>query len=274
MVLRRARAVAALAASACFMLTVQAMAQVGPNPDTPPVAGLKQGAGAPFPKGSYKALDALPDWGGIWLVTFAPPAPNGPPSIMMATPPFKGKYKEQYDAWREEVKKNNGEVKSTGSHCTPPGMPMIMGLPQYPYEFLFTPGRVTINQEAWMQTRHIWTDGRPHPDDPNPGFFGHSIGHWEGDTLVADTIAIKDDVPLAMGVNHSDKLHVVERIHLKAGDPNTLVDEITVDDPDALEHPYTAVATYHRDRYGELLEFECAENDRNPVDQNGDTEFK
>ena len=61
---------------------------------------------------------------------------------------------------------------------------------------------------------------------------------------------------------------------LKAGDPDTLVDEITIDDPDALEHPYTSTSVMHRDRYGQLLEFECAENDRNPVDQQGDTQFK
>ncbi len=172
------------------------------------------------------------------------------------------------------MRENHGVVKSTTSHCTPPGMPAIMSMFQYPYEFLFTPGRVTINQEAWMQTRHIWTDGRPHADDPDPTFMGDSVGHWEGDTLVADTIAIKDTVPLATGAPHSDKLHVKERIHLKAGDPNTLIDEVTVEDPDALEHPYTNTVTYRRDRFGSLLEFECAENDRNPVDDKGETTFQ
>ncbi len=197
---------------------------------------------------------------------------QGQRPTMPPPPPLKGKYKDQYEAWKADVRANNGVVKSAASHCMPPGMPGIMSLPQYPYEFLFTPGRVTINQEAWMTTRHIWTDGRPHPTDPEPGFFGHSIGHWEGSTLVADTIGIKDSVPLGMGMNHSDKLHVTERIHLKDGDPDTLVDEMTIEDPDALEHPYTTTATYRRDRYGELLEFVCAENDRNQVDEKGDTD--
>ncbi|MEJ0067139.1 MAG: hypothetical protein WDM85_18430 [Caulobacteraceae bacterium] len=57
---------------------------------------------------------------------------------MAVTPPLKGKYKDQYEAWRQEVKQNNGVVKSATDHCTPPGMPSIMSLPQYPYEFLFT----------------------------------------------------------------------------------------------------------------------------------------
>jgi hypothetical protein len=264
------------AAAACVLAGLTAIpgqAQVGPTYVAPVPDGLKAGTGAPFPKGRYKDLDKLPDWGGVWFHTFPRPGAGASPARPPA-PALKGKYKTEYEAWRQAVKENHGVVKSAVSHCTPPGMPGIMSLPQYPYEFLFTPGRVTINQEAWMQTRHIWTDGRAHPDDPNPGFFGHSIGHWEGDTLVADTVGIKDSVPLGMGMNHSDKLHVTERIHLKAGDPDTLLDEITVEDPDALEHPYTITATYHRDRYAELLEFQCAENDRNPVNEHGDTEFQ
>ncbi len=254
-------------------LAAPSLAQVGATPDSVKPDGLKAGTGAPFPRGRYHSLDKLPDWGGIWLFTFPRPAagvrPAPPPP-----PPLKGKYKEGFEAWRAAVKANNGVVKTTASsYCSPPGMPGIMGIPQYPYEFLFTPGRVTINQEAWMQTRHIWTDGRPHPQDPEPGYFGDSIGHWEGDALVADTIAIKDSVPLGMGASHSDKLHVTERIHLKKGEPDTLVDEITVEDPEALEHPYTTTSTFHRDRYGQLLEFECSENDRNPVDASGNTEF-
>ena len=267
----------AIAAAAAGLLAAalasSAVAQVGPTPDSVIPNGLKAGTGAPFPKGHYKSLDKLPDWGGVWQFTF-PRTAAGAPRPVIDPVPLKGKYKAEYEAWRAEVKANNGVVKTTAtSYCSPPGMPRIMGLPQYPYEFLFTPGRVTINQEAWMQTRHIWTDGRPHAEDPEPGYFGDSVGHWEGDTLVADTIGIKDTVPLGAGMSHSDKLHFVERIHLKKGDPDTLIDEITVDDSEALEHPFTTVSTFHRDRYGQLLEFECSENDRNPVDANGNTEF-
>jgi hypothetical protein len=266
-----AASLGAVCLTACF--AVPSLAQVGQTFSTPIPDGLKPGTGAPFPKGHYAALDKLPDWGGIWLMTFNRPPGGGPPGPA-APPPLKGKYLDDYNAYKQAIRANHGEVKATTSHCTPPGMPAIMSMFQYPYEFLFTPGRVTINQEAWMQTRHIWTDGRPHADDPDPTFMGDSVGHWEGDTLVADTIAIKDTVPLMNGVGHSDKLHVKERIHLKTGDPNTLIDEITVEDPEALEHPYTTTVTYRRDRYGALLEFECAENDRNPVDENGKTEFE
>jgi hypothetical protein len=270
----KAAVAAAVSVAVAGAFAPPTLAQVGQVFSTPIPDGLKAGTGAPFPKGHYAALDKLPDWGGIWLMTFDRPPGSGGPPRPAPPPPLKGKYLDQYNAWKANIKANSGVVKSTTSHCTPPGMPAIMSMFQYPYEFLFTPGRVTINQEAWMQTRHIWTDGRPHAQDPDPTFMGDSVGHWEGDTLVADTIAIKDTVPLATGAPHSDKLHVMERIHLKKGDPNILIDEVTVEDPEALEHPYTTSVTYRRDRYGALLEFECAENDRNPVDEKGDTSFE
>ena len=263
---------AAFAALALGLTAAPSGAQVNPVLTSPIPAGLAAGKGAPFPKGHFAALDALPDWGGVWTFSFSPrPVPGAP---RPPPPPLKGKYLAEYQAWRAAVVANGGVVKRTGSNCMPPGMPGIMTIGQYPIEFLFTPGRVTVLHEAWMQVRRIWTDGRVH-DDPEPGFHGHSVGRWEGgDTLVVDTTAIKDSIPLGMGMSHSDKLHVTERIHLAPGDADTLLDEITVDDPEALEHAYTTVASYKRDRYGVLLEFVCAENDRNQVDDTGNTTFQ
>jgi signal transduction histidine kinase len=80
-----------------------------------------------------------------------------------------------------------------------------------------------------MQTRTIFTDGRGHPADLEPGFFGHSIGHWEGDTLVVDTVGIKTVTELSRGIKHSDKLRVTERIHLAKDNPDSLVVEMTMD---------------------------------------------
>jgi hypothetical protein len=267
---------AALSGIAAFSLlaaigSTSAWAQAGTLPEPSPTPeGLKPGTGAPFPKGSYKNLDALPDWGGIWFRTITP-RPAGAPASAAPAPKLKGKYKAGYDAWRAAMLKNDGVVKKTTSNCAPPGLPRIMQLAQYPYEFLFTPGRVTVNQEAWMQTRTIWTDGRQHPEDPDPGYFGHGIGRWEGDTLVVDSIAIKDSLEIQPGMKHSDKFHVTERIHLKPGDPNTLLNEMTMEDPEALEEPFTTTVTYSRDRNGRLLEFQCSENDRNPVDAEGNS---
>lgn len=255
---------ASLAALA-FVLAVPAAAQLGQVTQSAPPEGVAEGAGAANPKGHYAALDALPDWGGIW---FGQPSPGGAGA---GQPKLKGKYKEAFDAYRADVLANDGLVKRTRSNCSPPGMPVIMQTFQYPYEFIFAPGRVTINQEAWMQTRTIWTDGRAHQEDPDPTFMGDSIGHWEGDTLVVETIAVNDMLDLQRGMRHSPSMTITERIHLDPADPNKLINEITLVDPEALEEPFNVTARYGRDRYGMLLEFQCGENDRNPVNDEGTT---
>jgi hypothetical protein len=230
------------------------------------VPAAKQGAA--WPKGSYAQLDKLPDWGGVWALGRAPAgAPREQPQM-------KGEYKAKFEAWQKATRENNGESPKDTSNCMPPGMPRMMGTGQYPMEFLFTPGRVTTLHEAWMQTRTIFTDGRGHPDDWEGGIFGHSIGRWEGQTLVVDTIGIKTITELGGGQKHSDKLHITERIGLKADDPNTLVVEMTVADPEALEKPYKLTYAYNRQRDWNLMEFICAENDRNPVDASGRTGFE
>jgi hypothetical protein len=221
------------------------------------------------PKGHYAALDGLPDWGGVWVLNH--PAPGAPGN---EKPVLKGEYLQDYQTWQHEVESKGGQVAREGSYCTPPGMPGIMSIGQYPIEFLFTPGRVTTHHEAWMQWRNIYTDGRGHPDDLDPTFEGDSIGHWEGGTLVVDTVGIKPTVALGMGMKHSGKLHIIERMHLAKGDPDTLVVEMTAEDPEALAKPWAHTLTFKRSRDWQLLEFECAENDRNPVDANGNTGFK
>jgi hypothetical protein len=226
----------------------------------------EQGKGAAYPKGHYAALDKLPDWGGVWTLEF------GGPSSKRETPALKGKYLQDYQQWKKDADANHGAGKKVGDNCTPPGMPYIMGVGQYPIEFFFTPGRVTIHHEAWMQWRSIYTDGRGHADG-EPSFYGDSIGKWEGDTLVVETVGIKATVPLMPGMYHSDKVKITERMHLDGKDPNRLVVELTVSDPEALAKPYTNVYTFSRSREFGLLEFICAENDRNKTDAEGNTLF-
>jgi hypothetical protein len=254
---------------ALLVAAAPASAQLGAATQSPLPEGVADGRSAGHPKGRYHELDALPDWGGIWFVTGGASGGGAPPAI----PKLKGEYLERYQAWRAQVAANNGVTRRNRSNCSPPGMPRIMRLAQYPYEFLFTPGRVTINQEAWMQTRTIWTDGRAHPEDPDPTFMGHSIGRWEGDTLVVDTIGISDQLDLDTGMPHSARFRLTERIHLSPDDPNVLLNAMRMEDPEALEEPFEVTVRYRRDREGSLIEFQCAENDRNPVDEEGNTEF-
>lgn len=253
-----------LAGGVALATAALAQAQFG---GSPPPDGLAEGQGAGFPKGNYAALDALPDWGGVWFLNRSGASPQ---------PILKGRYLSDRQAWRAEVAANNGVEKRNRSNCSPPGMPRIMQLAQYPYEFIFSPGRITINQEAWMQTRTIWTDGRKHPplEELDPTYMGYSIGRWEDDTLIVETIGILETLPFATGALHSDKFRLTERIHLSADDPDTLVNEMVMKDPDALAEPFAVTVSYRRDRYGVLYEFQCSENDRNPVTPEGETLFE
>jgi hypothetical protein len=252
---------AAFRTAASMVLALSWLGTVGSR------AGAAEESKAEFPQGHYAQLNSLPDWGGIWTFNFAMPAPGSQPVL-------KGKYLQEYQAWQRAIQKTHGDVPQATSHCMPPGMPIIMMAPQYPMEFFFTPGRVTTHHEAWMQWRNIYTDSRGHPADLDPTFNGNSIGHWDGQTLVVDTVGIKSITEIGMGMKHGDKLHIVERIHLAKNDPDMLVDELTLEDPQALEKPWLTKLTYKRGRHDQLLEFVCEENDRNPVDAAGKTEFK
>lgn len=258
----------AISHSSCVLATDEAKSGKGGEADA------SQGTAriSTAPKGHYARLDSLPDWGGAWFLSSERRGASVP------RPKLKGPYLAAYEQWRKEVQEKEGLVKMTQSNCMPPGMPVIMGVGQYPVEFLFTPGRVTVHFEAWMQWRNIYTDGRKHPEDLDPTFQGDSIGHWEGDTLVVETVGIKEDLGLTVATRgpvpaHSSKLRILERIRLDPKDPNTLVVDMTLEDPEALVEPYKQTLTYRRDRSQELYEFVCAENDRNPVDAHGNTTF-
>jgi len=204
---------------------------------------------------------SLPDWAGIWTPNF--PVPGDPtgeqPSL---TPASTAELKAI-----QEAQAKNEEPATDAANCLPPGMPTIMFMP-YDVEFLFTPGRVTIIQEAYMQVRRVFTDGRGHPANLDPTFNGHSIGHWEGDTLVIDTVGLGHKTPLGFNrLNHGPQLHVVERIRLTA--PDTMEVRMTMTDPDVLQKPWHTVHAFARHREWDQLEFICEENNRNPVDKSG-----
>jgi len=145
-------------------------------------------------------------------------------------------------------------------------MPGIMGQP-YPMEFLLTPGKVTIVIEAYQQVRHIYTDGRPLPDDPDLKFHGTSIGRWDGDTLVVDTVGFSPLTELTRYVSFSPKARIVERFRL--ADPDTMSIETTITDPDVLAAPSVSTRTLRRHRNWTTAEYICEENNRNSVDSGG-----
>ena len=110
--------------------------------------------------------------------------------------------------------------------------------------------------------RQIFMDGRKHPEDPSPTWYGHSIGRWEGETLVVDTIGVNDKFWLdSGGTPHTEQLHMVERY--TRTDFNTLRREVTIEDPGAFTRPFTVTFTA---RLGtpdsEILEYICIENNQ------------
>jgi hypothetical protein len=99
---------------------------------------------------------------------------------------------------------------------------------------------LVIDYEEWSETRTIHMDGRDHPQDPTPTMMGHSVGHFEGDTLVVDTVGLKPDIfyPQWSGGGYSEQAHAVER-YTVAENPRRLELTVTIDDPKMLREPYT-----------------------------------
>ena len=119
---------------------------------------------------------------------------------------------------------------------TPPG-PLYIMTPPTPFEILQVPGRVIMLYETDHWWRDIWLDAQ-HPKNLKPTWMGHSVGRWDGDTLVIDTAGIREGTWLdGAGHVHSDALHIVERI--RRIDQNTLQDDMTFDDPKAYTKPFT-----------------------------------
>lgn len=221
-------------------------------------------------KVDYGALGALPDWRGIWLPMIGK---NPKPEL----PRLQGKYKTRYEEIRALINSGDPEaqlkVERRSSACEPPGMPGIMTQP-YDIEFLFTPGRVTMIQEAYMQVRRIFTDGRPLPDDPDPSYNGVSVGHWDGQTLVVTTTGLREGGTMGRwGITYSDKVKLTERIHLDPANKDVLVVENSFEDPKALAAPWHSTYYFSRNRAHDQLEFVCAQNDRNPIDENGNVDL-
>ncbi len=184
------------------------------------------------------------------------------------TPPLKGEFLKAYTEYQEAQRKSLKALGDRLATCLPSGAPRVMFAP-FPIEIIESRGQVTIIQESMSQTRRIFIDGRPHPADLEPTWNGHSIGKWDGDTLVVDTVGIRDDTVLdSRNVPHSDAMHLVERIHRSA--PDTLDYEYTVDDPKAFNRPFSGRKTYRYRPDWQVLDWIC-ENNRESINEAGET---
>jgi hypothetical protein len=229
------------------------------------------------------AFAQLPDWSGIWEPTIfvgegigqalSPEGLKSGEPILTAKMPLNAEWQRKFD---EAARAQVAAVAADPDHppappyppCSPP--PFLLGIASP----ALSQWRITPEEVTYIDTvnfiRHIYTDGRPHPqaDELWPTKMGDSIGRWEGDTLIVDTVAIKPRLVLFtfFALEMSDQLHFVERIRMVGQDE--IQDELTMEDPVAMTGPFTLTFTYARvkDATRMIDETECdQETDRNPV---------
>ncbi len=167
---------------------------------------------------------------------------------------------------------------SRATYCnTGQAVIMMMGTPLFPLQIATAPGVLVFMMEGMPIQRRIYIDGRKHPEDPDPTFFGNSVGHWEGDTLVIDTVAFKPTgrplngyvAPAVISTPEdytprlpsSDQLHLAERIRL-VGKGQFLEEQLTISDPKVYTNSFTAKFYFQKRPDLDVLELYCEENPR------------
>jgi len=203
---------------------------------------------APASRGQGAAKPgSVPDISGVWQVTKFQPKlfPNGGAPLT---------------AWgAAKLKAANPETNDPNLGCLPEGIPRFMFVP-LPMEIFQVASRVVIIREGTQAMRQIYMN-RGHRDDLYPTYSGDSVGKWEGNTLVVDTIGFNDKTWIdSSGLPHSEKMHVVERI--RRVDHDTLVDDVTVEDPMAYTKPFTVQQAYKLKPGWEIQELVCTENNK------------
>jgi len=219
---------------------------------TAPLRGAKAA-----PPGSAPPNPDPRDLEGVWWLQgyeyLLGPEPGVPP-------PLKPQYMQVLE--RRIRAKNRGMPEADAStQCMPHGMPRLMESP-YPVEIVQTPGRLTFLHEVAHNVRRIRLD-KPHPKNLQPTFLGDSVGKWDGDTLVVETIGLNDRTFIDdEGSTHSGKLRTVERYRkIEGGSQLELI--MTVEDPVTLERPYRYRRIYHWRPDIRPQEYICEENNRN-----------
>jgi hypothetical protein len=203
----------------------------------------------------------------------APRTPDGKPQLAGLWRPNPGMVGDiarnlkpgevPFQPWAETLYKErraNSSVDDPTAKCIVGGVPRsdFVG---YPFKILQVPGMVVILYEAVHSYRQIFTDGRQLPKDPNPAWFGYSVGRWEGDVFVVETAGFNDNVWLDnAGKPATENLRVTERFVRK--NFGTMDIEITIDDPKAYTKPWTVTQPLAFQADTELLEYMCNENNK------------
>jgi hypothetical protein len=201
----------------------------------------------PTPSGpTPRTKDGKPDFTGVWYAQ-RPVDPGKPEPL-----PWAEKLIQERIA--------NNSKDAPGAHCLTRGITNAGAL--FPYEIVQTPARlVMIFEDDVPSHRTVYLDGRAHPKDPNPDWMGHSIGRWEKDTLVIDTVGFNDRSWIDnVGHPHTEMLHVVER--LRRPDLGHLEIEFTLIDPGAYAKPWVIKRVADLDTSDEVGEYVCSEGEK------------
>jgi len=223
---------------------------------------------------AHAASGATPDFSGTWerypdpYAAFSdspfaedPPPPAGGPKLKE---PYASAYKK-LNQRKAEAKKKGKPLADPSTQCMVEGMPTIMGA-IYPIEILQTTRQIVVLAEFLTQTRRIYLNEKMPPlEDISPGYNGYSVAHWQGETLVVQTIGVRDDVRF-MEIPHSAQMKVTERLRLTG--PGLLENQVTIDDPSVLAKPYTFTFGYRRNPEYRIMEYIC-DNNRNRFDADG-----
>ena len=235
------------------------------------VALVTLASAAAAPAFAQSATAGKQEIGGVWVPMGGgrgvDPKLLPPPATPIVMKPEYGKPFEERRALEAAALKRGEPVATPAVVCVPYGMPRMMAVASYPVEILPAAGQITIVTEAFSEVRRIWMNQPQMPiDEVPPGYYGHSVGKWDGDTLVVDTVGIKETVPSYNLMPHSDRMRITERFRLLT--PDVLHVQITIDDPVVLEKPFTYTLGYRRLRDYKMVEFIC-ENNREYVDEQG-----
>jgi hypothetical protein len=234
------------------VLTSAVVSAQWPNVRTPGVPRLKDGKpdlSAPAPK----RADGKPDLSGIW---------NPTPKLRNIAVDLKEDLPMKPEAEALFKLRATGALshEEPDANCMPQGVPKISTAPA-PWKLLQLPDQIVILYEAFTQYRQIFMDGRTLPVDPNPSWFGYSVGRWDGDTLVVESNGFNGRIWLdQLGHPSTEQMRVTERFRRK--DFGHLDIGVTVDDPGAYTKPWSV--TYETTLLvdSELIEFVCPENEK------------
>jgi len=199
------------------------------------------------------------DFTGIWLQN-----PGQPFKTFPLTPEYEAILKQ-----RRADEAAGRPYQVAQNRCLPAGLAATMTTGAYPIEIFYQKGgREILFQKENVGALYRVYLNRPHKsaDELYPMFYGDSVGHWERNVLVVDTVSLGATSVLDLITPHSDALHVVQRLRRVSYD--TLEDEITFEDPKALTMPITATAVFKLHPDWEIEEYECT-NERLIFDEHG-----